>query len=86
MTWIDDQLSMHGYPPDDFEEDNCEEYDCLMIKDTDKAWLMVVEEEEMWLPKSKCEFTPDTRTSSMFGGIPGVVTIPEWLAKRKGLM
>lgn len=42
--------------------------------ETDNAWLMLIRGEEMWLPKSQCEFDPTAMA----------VEIPAWLAAKKG--
>jgi hypothetical protein len=44
-----------------------------LVKETDKAWLVKIEGEEMWLPKSQVEIEDE------------IVFIPEWLAKEKDL-
>lgn len=44
-----------------------------LVKETDKAWLVCIEGEEMWLPKSQVEIEDE------------IVFIPEWLAKEKDL-
>jgi len=54
-----------------------QEYDVEeLITETDKAWLLSVDGEELWLPKSQCEFDEDEM----------VVDIPDWLAEEKGLL
>jgi hypothetical protein len=47
-----------------------------IIAETEKAWLLNVEGEESWFPKSKC--TIDEKR--------GVITVPHWLADQKGLV
>ena len=44
--------------------------------ETDKAWLISIGGGEYWLPKSICKISQDQK----------MVTIPEWLAKKHGLM
>lgn len=51
------------------------EYD-ILPHETDKAWLFVINGEEVWLPFSKCEI--DTKAET--------VSVPEWLAMEKGLV
>lgn len=41
--------------------------------ETDKAYLVVIEGDEYWLPKSQCELEDDT------------ITMPSWLAEKNGL-
>lgn len=45
-----------------------------LVHETDAAWLLLIHGEEIWLPKSQCQYGDD-----------GIVTVPEWLAKAKGL-
>jgi hypothetical protein len=52
------------------------------IKETDKALLVNVEGEEFWLPKQFID--DDSEVYSMKSG-SGMLVIPLWLAKEKGL-
>lgn len=45
-----------------------------ILAETDKAWLVSIGGDEHWLPKSMCEIYNDQ------------VTMPEWLAEKKGLI
>ena len=47
-----------------------------LVVERDESWLMVIEGEEVWLPKSKCTF----RDEDM------VVEVPKWLAEKEGLI
>jgi len=49
-------------------------YDELLTQ-TDAAWLLRFDNEQIWLPKSQCDI--DERTKE--------IDIPEWLAIEKGL-
>lgn len=65
---------------------------CIIIRETDKAYCVnddgvgkhvdifsgkvETREKEVWLPKSQCEWDPDSK----------VMTMPEWLAKDKDLI
>lgn len=44
--------------------------------ETPKAYYVFDGAREVWLPKSQCEYNASDRT----------VTLPEWLAKEKGLI
>lgn len=46
-----------------------------IIRETDMAYLLAIDDEEVWLPKSQCKMT-ETR----------VAELPEWLAIEKGLV
>ncbi len=53
------------------------EYDELIdSRETLKAYLFIIDDEEVWLPKSQVEDIRETEK---------VVDIPLWLAKAKGL-
>ena len=49
---------------------------CELRHETDKAFLIDAGDgKKIWVPKSMCEFADD-----------GILTLPEWLAKDKGLL
>ena len=56
---------------DDMKPYDVEEY----IRSSENAWLVQIDGEEFWLPKSQCEFDE----------VDMIVMIPNWLAKKKGL-
>lgn len=59
------------------------EYECTMIAETPLAWLMDLGDGvQEWLPKSRCTFKEGIRRLGM---VTGVILIPEWLVRRKGL-
>lgn len=43
--------------------------------ETKKAWLVVMDERELWFPKSQCEINVKNK----------IITVPEWLAIEKEL-
>ena len=43
--------------------------------ETEKAWLLVIDGEKHWLPKSQCELVDG-----------GTILVPEWLAMQKGMI
>lgn len=43
--------------------------------ETEKAWLIVFEDDSVWLPKSRCQVDRDNN----------VIHVPRWLAKEKEL-
>lgn len=47
---------------------------CELISETELAWLVDLGEENVWVPKSKCDFSGNE------------LQIPEWLAVAKGLV
>jgi hypothetical protein len=53
-----------------------------VLKETDKALLVVVEEMEVWVPKSIID--DESECYSMKSG-PGVLIVPEWWATKEGL-
>ena len=46
-----------------------------VVRETERAWLIDVDGDEIWLPKSICTDNED-----------GTFTVPEWLAIEKGLV
>jgi len=47
-----------------------------LVHETCEAWLMQIDNEEVWLPKSQVDFCEMTHE----------VDVPNWLAKEKGLL
>ena len=70
-----DKHLMNNWPgwnePDPVEVD----FDRI-VGETDLAFLVEIDGEEYWLPKSQCEIDEGGKTVSM----------PEWLAEEKGLI
>ena len=57
-----------------FDEEEDVDIDIDELKtETDKAYLVIIEGDEYWMPKSQCELVGDT------------ITIPRWLAEKNGL-
>jgi hypothetical protein len=61
----------------DSYNDNMEEisYD-RVITETENAWLLIIDGEKNWFPKSKCELDRGMR----------VIKVPQWLAEQKELV
>lgn len=57
-------------------------YEGLVEATTDLAVLIDIDGDEVWLPLSQCIFDDDEEP---YEGVEITVTIPEWLAKEKGL-
>lgn len=57
-----------------------EQFDAELMSSTDRAWLFVIEEKEVWVPKSIGEWTPSTTD-----GVVGVVEVPTWFAVKNQL-
>lgn len=54
----------------------------VLKRETDKAWCVDVGGiADVWLPKSQCELE-----RSRYFGQADTLTLPEWLAKEKGLI
>jgi hypothetical protein len=53
-----------------------------VLRETDKALLVLVEEMEVWIPKSIID--DDSECYSKKSG-PGDLIVPEWFAEREGL-
>ena len=50
---------------------------CFIRTETPRAWLINDGKREVWVPKSQAEVDEDHGT---------IITMPEWLAKEKGLI
>lgn len=51
---------------------------CIIRHETERAWLVDVgEEKPVWIPKSQAEIDEAHGT---------ILTLPEWLAREKGLI
>lgn len=44
-----------------------------IVKETDKAFLLSIDGDKVWIPKSQCEIDKDRK----------LITIPLWLAEEK---
>lgn len=54
-----------------------QEYEYAEMKaETDRAWLLTVENEDIWFPKSQCEVDTKRKT----------IDVPNWIARQKGLI
>ncbi len=51
-----------------------------IVQETEAAFLVRIDEEEMWLPKSQIADPDDYQVGDI-----GTVSISEWIAKEKGL-
>lgn len=47
-----------------------------VVHESDSAWKVKIGDKEVWLPKSQCDLDEYN----------DVVTMPEWLAKKEGLI
>lgn len=57
----------------------------ILAHETEKAFLLDVgTEENIWVPKSQCEI--DVEEDDRLPGTAVIVTLPEWLAEKKGLI
>ena len=57
------------------KDDHITLYVDALVRETDKAWLLQIDGEEVWIAKSVGDL--DEANSE--------VTIPEWMAEEKGL-
>ena len=53
-----------------------------IIKITDKAILIQIDDDEIWLPKSQVKFSEDPKNPNL----TNVIKVAEWLAEYKGLI
>lgn len=56
-------------------------FDCECKNETDKAWLVVIDEEDYWVPKSIGEYTPRNSDDAA----DGEIEVPTWWAEKEGL-
>lgn len=54
--------------------------DCELKDETDKAWIVVIDDETYSIPKSLGDFTHDSE-----GSVTGEITMPTWKAEQEGL-
>lgn len=66
-----------SYRKDDYEDWEVD-FD-VVVRSTDKAFLVVIENEEIWLPKSQVDLSFNDDAQS------GSVVMPMWLARSKEL-
>ena len=69
----EDWIDLCWDPP--YNDDDEPEYYIVgkVIHETDKAWLVRTDSQEIWLPKSQCQRDEDE------------FIVPHWLANKKGL-
>ncbi|MCG7853122.1 MAG: hypothetical protein MIO92_11435 [Methanosarcinaceae archaeon] len=53
-----------------------------IINSTDLAFLVKIDDEEIWLPKSQIKFETDPKNLDT----TTLISVPEWLAEKKGLI
>lgn len=56
-------------------------FDATLLRETERAYQFVIDDEEYWVPKTQCDWDPSARDQS-----EGRVVIAEWLAIEKGLV
>ncbi len=56
------------------------EFDCEVKHETERAYIVVIEDEEYSIPKSMSHYTPQSLDK-----VSGVIEMPTWLAEEKGL-
>jgi len=64
--------------------DTLHDFSVILIHDTEKAWLVDIVGDEgspIWVPKSVCSLEQNFGKYNSYE-----LTIPEWLAKEKGLI
>lgn len=56
------------------------EFECELKNETDKAYLVVIDSDEVWIPKSLGTFTHDS-----FESVVGTIEVPTWFSEKEGL-
>ncbi len=64
--------------------DDMEHFDAIFLRATAAGVLVNIEGEDIWLPRLKCEFEPPP--DCMEEGDDCEVGVPQWLAKKEGLL
>jgi len=59
-------------------QETCE-YDCELKDETDKAYLVVIDDTDYWIPMSVSTWNPSRNK------IDGTIEIARWWAEREGL-
>jgi len=61
--------------------------DCIIVAETEKAFLICIEDEELWIPKSQIHKDCLEGDSALkVGDIDATVTMTEWIAEQKGII
>lgn len=60
------------------DRDEWFEHECELKHETDKAYLLEIEGEELWFPKSKVQLVP--KPDGTYN-----ILAPKWLLEKKGL-
>jgi hypothetical protein len=60
-----------------------EEFTGTVKKETTDAWLLVIDGDDYWIPKSQLQ---DGTSPDIEEGSEATVVIPQWLAEKKGLL
>lgn len=68
-----DYVEEYGEFDDDYEETYSILFDDI-VTETEKAWLIDIDGDEIWFPKSVCEVIDDS------------IVMPYWLAEKKELI
>lgn len=61
-------------------DDDMVEFDCELKSSTDMAYLVVIDEDDFWVPKSVGHFTPRSPDK-----VYGLIEVPTWWAKDNAL-
>lgn len=54
--------------------------DCDLKEETERAWLVVIEDDTYWIPKSIGEWNPTSPDK-----VSGEMTLPEWFIDKEGI-
>lgn len=63
-----------------------EDYAGIFVRQTLLAILINTGEAEIWLPKAEIALSPAHHTCDPRPGEPVTITVPDWLAREKGLI
>lgn len=56
-------------------------FDCELMDETEKAWRVMIDDTDYWVPKSMSEWTPISKIDK----VNGTLEIATWWARKEGL-
>lgn len=56
------------------------EFDCELVNETERSWIVEIDDEQYPIPKSLSVWTP-----AHYEAVDGIIEMPTWKAKELGL-
>ena len=60
--------------------DECVEFDCELVNETERSWIVEIDGMEYPVPKSLSVWTP-----AHYEAIDGIIELPQWKAEELGI-